>query len=110
MKKSFQIIFIFVLSTIVFSQNYVGENFDKGSINYSDRTISAVGIGFIPENVINAGQARRSALRIAKNDALRNLIEIVNGVVVNSETTISGAMFDDVIKSAGCDQRCISSR
>ncbi len=99
MKKLVKISFLFVLSTIIFSQNFIGDQFEKGSINYADRTISAVGIGFIPENVINAGQARRSALRIAKNDAMRNLIEIVNGVVVNSETTISGAMFDDVIKS-----------
>jgi hypothetical protein len=49
--------------------------------------------------VINAGQARRSAMRIAKQDALRQLIEIVNGVNVTSETTVSGAMFDDVIKT-----------
>lgn len=99
MKKLLTLTVLFALSTTVFSQNFIGDQFEKGSINYADRTISAVGIGFIPENVINAGQARRSALRIAKNDALRNLIEIVNGVVVNSETTISGAMFDDVIKS-----------
>ena len=56
-------------------------------------------VGFIPENVINAGQARRAAMRIAKQDALRQLIEIVNGVNVTSETTVSGAMFDDVIKT-----------
>jgi len=38
-------------------------------------------------------------MRIAKQDALRQLIEIVNGVNVTSETTVSGAMFDDVIKT-----------
>ena len=27
---------------------------DKGSINYSDRTISAIGIGFVPINAVNA--------------------------------------------------------
>ncbi len=99
MKHITRIITIILLSATVSAQSFVGDTFEKGAINYSDRTISAVGIGFIPENVINAGQARRSALRIAKQDALRNLIEIVNGVVVNSETTISGAMFDDVIRS-----------
>tara|TARA_B100000315_G_scaffold260882_1_gene326781 strand:- start:3435 stop:4262 length:828 start_codon:yes stop_codon:yes gene_type:complete len=78
---------------------FVGTQFEKGAINYSERKISAVGIGFVPENVINAGQARRAALRIAKQDALRLLIEIVNGVVVTSETTMTGAMLDDVIKS-----------
>lgn len=95
MKK---ILITLVLSSLVFSQAVV-QQFDKGSINYSDQTISAIGIGFVPENAINAGQARRAALRIAKADAMRQLIEIVNGVTVNSETTLSGAMLDDVIKT-----------
>ena len=87
------------LVTLSAQDNFIGDVFEKGSINYGDRTIQAIGIGFIPENVINAGQARRSAMRIAKQDALRQLIEIINGVNVTSETTISGAMFDDVIKT-----------
>ena len=89
----------FILASLTAQDNFVGETFEKGSINYADRTIQATGIGFIPVNVINAGQARRSAMRIAKQDALRQLIEIVNGVNVTSETTVSGAMFDDVIKT-----------
>ena len=72
---------------------------DNGSINYSDQTITAVGIGFVPTNAVNAGQARRMALRIAKQDAMRQLIEIVNGVTLTSETTMSGAMVDDVINT-----------
>ena len=87
------------LGTLNAQDNFIGDVFENGSINYGDRTIQAIGIGFIPENVINAGQARRSAMRIAKQDALRQLIEIVNGVNVTSETTVSGAMFDDVIKT-----------
>ena len=87
------------LVTLSAQDNFIGDVFENGSINYGDRTIQAIGIGFIPENVINAGQARRSAMRIAKQDALRQLIEIINGVNVTSETTVSGAMFDDVIKT-----------
>ena len=87
------------LVTLSAQDNFIGDVFENGSINYGDRTIQAIGIGFIPENVINAGQARRSAMRIAKQDALRQLIEIVNGVNVTSETTVSGAMFDDLIKT-----------
>ena len=90
---------ITILATLNAQDNFIGDVFEKGSINYGDRTIQAIGIGFIPENVINAGQARRAAMRIAKQDALRQLIEIVNGVNVTSETTVSGAMFDDVIKT-----------
>ena len=87
------------LVTLSAQDDFIGDVFENGSVNYGDRTIQAIGIGFIPENVINAGQARRAAMRIAKQDALRQLIEIVNGVNVTSETTVSGAMFDDMIKT-----------
>ena len=90
---------LLLISSLAAQNNFIGDVFENGSINYGDRTIQAIGIGFIPVNVINAGQARRSAMRIAKQDALRQLIEIVNGVNVTSETTVSGAMFDDVIKT-----------
>ena len=93
------LVFIAGLGIPLFSQGFIGDQLENGSVNYADRTITAIGIGFIPENAINAGQARRSALRISKQDALRNLVEIVNGVVVTSETTVSGAMFDDEIKT-----------
>ena len=89
-----------LLISVVFAQDtFVGDTFDRGSIDYNGRKVKATGIGYIPQNVINAGQARRAALRIAKQDALRQLIEIVNGVTLTSETTMSGAMFDDVIKT-----------
>ena len=88
----------FLLVSLSFAQGVVAQ-LDKGSVNYSEQTISAIGIGFVPQNAINAGQARRLALRIAKQDALRQLIEIVNGVTLTSETTMSGAMVDDVINT-----------
>ena len=58
-------IFYLLISITIAQDNFIGDVFEKGSINYGDRTIQAIGIGFIPENVINAGQARRSAMRIA---------------------------------------------
>ena len=97
MKVMLSIVSLF--SFLAAQDDFIGDVFENGSVNYGDRTIQAIGIGFIPENVINAGQARRSAMRIAKQDALRQLIEIVNGVNVTSETTVSGSMFDDVIKT-----------
>jgi len=83
---------------IAFSQGVVTQ-LDNGSVDYSAQAINAIGIGFVPTNAVNAGQARRMALRIAKQDALRQLIEIVNGVTLTSETTMSGAMVDDVINT-----------
>ena len=87
----------FVFSGI--SAQGVVTQLDNGSINYSEQAITAIGIGFVPTNAVNAGQARRMALRIAKQDAMRQLIEIVNGVTLTSETTMSGAMVDDVINT-----------
>ena len=92
------IIVVIIALTFASSQGVVNQ-MDKGSINYSDRTISAIGIGFVPINAVNAGMARRLALRTAKQDALRQLIEIVNGVTLTSETTMSNAMVDDVIST-----------
>ena len=88
---------IFILS-VAFSQGVVTQ-LEGGSVDYSAQAINAVGIGFVPTNAVNAGQARRMASRIAKQDALRQLIEIVNGVTLTSETTMSGAMVDDVINT-----------
>ena len=87
-----------IIFSSIFAQGVVTQ-LDKGSINYSEQLINAVGIGFVPSNAVNAGQARRMALRIAKQDAMRQLIEIVNGVTLTSETTMSGAMVDDVINT-----------
>ena len=96
MKKIIGIsIFIF---SIAFSQGVVAQ-LENGSVDYSAQAINSIGIGFVPTNAVNAGQARRMALRIAKQDALRQLIEIVNGVTLTSETTMSGAMVDDVINT-----------
>ena len=95
--KQFIFSIAFVLSGI--SAQGVVTQLDKGSINYSEQSITAIGIGFVPTNAVNAGQARRMALRIAKQDAMRQLIEIVNGVTLTSETTMSGAMVDDVINT-----------
>ena len=95
--KQFIFTIAFVLGGI--SAQGVVTQLDKGSINYSEQSITAIGIGFVPTNAVNAGQARRMALRIAKQDAMRQLIEIVNGVTLTSETTMSGAMVDDVINT-----------
>ena len=95
--KQFIFSIAFVLGGI--SAQGVVTQLDKGSINFSEQSITAIGIGFVPTNAVNAGQARRMALRIAKQDAMRQLIEIVNGVTLTSETTMSGAMVDDVINT-----------
>ena len=88
MKKQ-QLIFISVLVTLflVTSPGFSGsegdlvENIGNGSINWTTGVIQAVGIGAPPEKDYGKPQARPLALRAAKLDALRNILEVVNGVV-----------------------------
>ena len=45
-----------LLISVVFAQDtFVGDTFDRGSIDYNGLKVKATGIGYIPQNVINAG-------------------------------------------------------
>jgi hypothetical protein len=61
---------------------------DKGKINWSEGYIEAVGIGAPPERYIGRPQARPMALRAAKVDAYRNLLETTKGVRIDSTTVV----------------------
>jgi hypothetical protein len=61
---------------------------DKGKINWSAGYIEALGIGAPPEIYTGKPQARPLALRAAKIDACRNLLEVTNGVRVDSATLV----------------------
>ena len=74
------------------------ENIGNGSINWTTGVIQAVGIGAPPEKDYGKPQARPLALRAAKLDALRNILEVVNGVRIDSETVVRDAAVEsDVI-------------
>jgi len=60
----------------------------KGVVNWTDGYVEAVGIGAPPQRYIGTPQARPNALRAGQIDAYRNLLEVINGVRVNSTTTI----------------------
>jgi hypothetical protein len=88
---------LFLYSGIGFSQEKVsGSDWtqiveqmgDKGKINWSEGYIEAVGIGAPPERYIGKPQARPMALRAAKVDAYRNLLETTKGVRVDSTTVV----------------------
>jgi hypothetical protein len=60
----------------------------KGVVNWTDGYVEAVGIGAPPQRYIGTPQARPNALRAGQIDAYRNMLEVINGVRVNSTTTI----------------------
>ncbi len=64
------------------------ETMGQGSINWTSGQIYATGIGAPPANPANAAQARAMAVRAAQVVALRNLLEIIKGVRVDSDTVI----------------------
>jgi len=72
----------------------------NGSVNWTTGVIEAVGIGAPPERFYGKPQARPMALRAAKVDAYRNLLEVVKGVRVNSTTLVEDfAVKSDIIKT-----------
>jgi len=76
------------------------EPVENGAINYSSGWVTATGIGAISPLAQNPGMARATAVRAAKMDALRNLLEAVMAITITSETTVRGsAIENDVIKT-----------
>jgi hypothetical protein len=76
------------------------ETVGQGTINWTTGQIYATGIGAPPQNAVNPAQARAMAVRAAQVVALRNLLEIVKGVRVDSDTVVENFMTkSDVIRT-----------
>ena len=68
--------------------------------NWDDGTITVVGMGIAPARTTNQAQARYLARRAAIVDGYRQMAESVNGVNVDSETTVENMMvLSDVTKT-----------
>ncbi len=72
----------------------------SGAINWTKGVVQAKGIGAPPEKYYGKPQARPMALRAAKLDAMRNLLEATQGVRINSKTIVKDfAIESDIIMS-----------
>jgi hypothetical protein len=65
---------------------------EHGQVNWTDKTITATGSGAPDLKAPNVAVARLGAERVAKLDALRNILEALKGVRVNSEITVENEM------------------
>ena len=76
------------------------EQMATGDINWTKGVVQAKGIGAPPERYYGKPQARPMALRAAKLDAMRNLLEATKGVRINSTTVVKDfAITSDIIMS-----------
>lgn len=81
------------------AQNFVQDVGTTGSIDWTKQVIRATGIGAPNPDVPLAAQ-RAGAIEAAKRIAARNLLEIIQGMNITSETTVRNAMMeDDVIRT-----------
>lgn len=65
---------------------------EHGQVNWTDKTITATGSGAPDLKAPNVAVARLGAERVAKLDALRNILETLKGVRINSEITVDNEM------------------
>jgi hypothetical protein len=70
-----------------------------GMVDWTDQSVKSTGIGALNPKLPPSAQ-RKNALRAAQLDAMRNMIETLNGVLLTSETTVENAMMSsDIIKT-----------
>lgn len=90
---------VLLLPALLLSQGYMQSVGSAGNVNWTDQVIRSTGIGAPNPNLPLASQ-RAGALRAAKMDALRNLLETVKGIYLTSETLVENAMLSsDVIST-----------
>lgn len=75
-------------------QPVVTDNQGEGNVNWEERFIVATGIG-APNPDLPESAQRPAAIRAAQTVALRNAIETVKGIFINSSTTIRNFMVEN---------------
>jgi len=90
----------FLLSHLSWAQQAVIQAVGSGEIDWSEQVIRATGSGAPNPDAPNVAAARLGAERAAKADALRNILETIKGVRIDSETLVVNAMTqNDVIRT-----------
>ena len=99
MKRVLIVIGIVLSLTYLLSAQVYQQVPDAGTVNWQNQIIRATGIGAPNPKMPQAAQ-RAGALEAAKLAALRNLLQTVKGVSINSETTVQNAMVENDVINA----------
>lgn len=96
--KNMKVILLALLTLTVAGMAQIQSFGSKGSIDWGDRVIVAKGIGAPNPNTPMVA-ARPMAIQAARTVALRNALELIKGIQVNSQTTVENYMVsNDVIR------------
>lgn len=85
-------LFPFLAPLLAYGQQPLIQVTGNGEINWSEQVIRASGSGAPHPDASNIAAARLGAERAAKADAMRNILEVVKGVRINSQTTVKDAL------------------
>jgi hypothetical protein len=93
-------LFLLLLASPVNAQQPLIQPIGSGEVNWATQVISATGSGAPNPQAPNIAAARLGAERAAKADALRNILETIKGVRIDSQTLVVNAMTEsDVIRT-----------
>jgi hypothetical protein len=91
---------VMTLFSSAWSQQPLIQTIGNGEINWAEQIVRASGSGAPNPDAPNIAAARLGAERAAKADALRNILETVKGVRIDSQTLVVNAMTQsDVIRT-----------
>ena len=68
--------------------------FEDGKVDWSNGVVRAVGLGFPSQKAKNAAHAKATAKRAGRIVAYRNLLEIVEGIQVDSHSLVKNFMLE----------------
>ncbi len=108
-KIKFFVLALVIMFCTVFSQespdepglDYVEEQADGSSMNWTNKVLRVTGNGFGPERIKSLGRRKILAKRAARLDALRNILEAVKGVQVTSKTSVKDMMLESDFVQTG---------
>ena len=96
MLRKFKLLGVF-LAAIILS---ISAQVDAAAPNWNTNVIQVTGMGVAPPNAVSQAHSAMMARRAAVVDAYRQLAEVVNGVQVDSETTVEQMMLtSDIVKT-----------